>query len=69
MTVCPPPFTWSANSYFLSFLSPCSLHLQRALSRKGSNRMERKGGDELLEQEDLARKLIIKGKTVAAACT
>lgn len=34
--------------------------MTRALSRKGSNRMERKGGDELLEQEDLARKLIIK---------
>jgi len=31
----------------------------RALSRKGSNRMERRGSDEL-EQEDLAKKLIIK---------
>uniref|UniRef100_A0A804M8F7 Uncharacterized protein n=1 Tax=Zea mays TaxID=4577 RepID=A0A804M8F7_MAIZE len=32
----------------------------RALSRKGSNRMEMKGGDELEQQEDLTRKLIIK---------
>lgn len=31
----------------------------RALSRKGSNRMERRGGEEQ-EQEDLAKKLIIK---------
>lgn len=31
----------------------------RALSRKGSNRMERRGGDEQ-EQEDLAKKLVIK---------
>ncbi|KAL6844382.1 hypothetical protein ACP4OV_026055 [Aristida adscensionis] len=33
--------------------------MTRALSRKGSNRMERRGGDEQ-EQEDFAKKLIIK---------
>ncbi|KAJ1273426.1 hypothetical protein BS78_06G279500 [Paspalum vaginatum] len=33
--------------------------MTRALSRKGSNRMERRGGEEQ-EQEDLAKKLIIK---------
>lgn len=47
---------------FLSFVVP--LRLQRALSRKGSNRMERRGGggDEQ-EQEDLAKKLVIKGNS------
>ncbi|XP_062183857.1 uncharacterized protein LOC133887878 [Phragmites australis] len=33
--------------------------MTRALSRKGSNRMERRGGEEQ-EQEDFAKKLIIK---------
>lgn len=33
--------------------------MTRALSRKGSNRMERRGGEEQ-EQEDLAKKFIIK---------
>jgi hypothetical protein len=41
-----------------------SLRLQRALSRKGSNRMERRGGGGgEQEQEDLAKKLVIKGNS------
>ncbi len=44
----------------ISLSHPSIFYVQRALSRKGSNRMERRSGEEQ-EQDDLVKKLIIKG--------
>jgi hypothetical protein len=60
MTVCPLFHKINMNTVvFLSLKLPYVL-LQRALSRKGPNRAERRSGEEP-ELEDLTKKLIIKG--------
>lgn len=48
------------NSLKVQFLFCFFILFQRALSRKGSNRMDRRGGEEY-ETEDGAKKLIVKG--------
>jgi hypothetical protein len=64
MTVCPLFHIINMNiqtcSSYLNESEAAYVLLQRAQSRKGPNRTERRGGEEL-ELDDLAKKLIIKG--------